>query len=107
MTIPFDLTPWTAVGFVGQAFFGSRFLVQWIASERRKQSHFPIVFWYISLIGAAILTTYAVARGDIVFTLGQGLPIVIYVRNLMLIKRHRARLAAEQVDGSPSDSQCR
>ena len=51
---PATFTPWTAVGFAGQALFFSRFAVQWIASERRKQSHVPVAFWWLSLLGSLI-----------------------------------------------------
>src|SRR3989442_15989350 len=42
---------WLVVGFVGQAFFSLRFLVQWIASERRRESVIPISFWFFSIGG--------------------------------------------------------
>jgi hypothetical protein len=40
---------WVLLGFVAQAFFTMRFLVQWIASERAKRSVVPIAFWFFSL----------------------------------------------------------
>jgi lipid-A-disaccharide synthase-like uncharacterized protein len=81
---------WVAFGLAGQIIFGARFIVQWLASERKKQSHIPITFWYISLVGGIITTVYAIHRRDVVFTLGQGAGLVVYVRNLMLIYRHRS-----------------
>jgi lipid-A-disaccharide synthase-like uncharacterized protein len=81
---------WLVVGFVGQALFGSRFLVQWIASERRGESVVPLAFWYLSLGGAALLLAYAVWRQDPVFILGQSFGFLVYTRNLVLIGR-RAR----------------
>ncbi len=93
MSLPFDITAWTAVGFLGQFAFGSRFIIQWIESEKRKQSHVPVIFWYLSLLGGTILTVYAIGQKDIVFTLGQGLGVFIYIRNLMLIKRHKLETA--------------
>jgi len=33
----------------GPVLFGSRFVVQWWASERRKQVVIPRAFWYLSL----------------------------------------------------------
>ena len=53
-------TLWTAVGFVGQVIFGLRFVVQWIASERKRRSVVPVAFWYLSLLGTVILLTYAI-----------------------------------------------
>jgi lipid-A-disaccharide synthase-like uncharacterized protein len=76
---------WIGFGFVGQFIFGMRFLVQWIASERRKESYIPVYFWFLSLGGATILLTYAIHRRDPVFILGQTTGFIVYVRNLMLI----------------------
>ena len=83
------LTPWLwfAVGLVGQAVFCGRFVVQWIASERRKQSVVPVAFWYLSILGSVILLAYALSRWDPVFILAYVLNTMIYVRNLMLIHR--------------------
>ena len=81
---------WLVVGFLGQALFGSRFLVQWIASERRGESVVPLAFWYLSLGGAALLLAYAIWRQDPVFILGQSFGFLVYTRNLILIGR-RAR----------------
>ena len=79
---------WLAVGFAGQLLFTSRFLVQWIASERRRQSIIPTAFWWLSLGGAALLLAYAIWRQDPVFILGQSFGFVVYARNLVLIARH-------------------
>jgi len=80
---------WLILGLAGQAIFGGRFVVQWIASERRRQSHIPIVFWYMSLVGGAVTLAYAIHKKDPVFIIGQGSGVVVYIRNLMLI--HRAQ----------------
>lgn len=76
-------------GFLGQVCFGMRFVIQWIASERKKESHFPIIFWYFSLAGGVILLTYAILRKDPVFIMGQAMGLVVYVRNLMLIHKKK------------------
>lgn len=78
---------WLAVGFLGQAFFSARFLVQWIASERRKESVVPVSFWFFSIGGGLTLLLYAIHRLDPVFILGQGAGLFIYLRNLYLIRR--------------------
>jgi len=83
-------TPLMAFGFVGQALFSARFIVQWLVSENRRESVVPTAFWYLSLAGGATLLVYAVLRHDPVFTLGQAAGLVVYVRNLMLIRRKRA-----------------
>ena len=81
----FDI--WVAFGLVGQVIFGSRFIVQWIASERKKASYIPIVFWYLSLTGGVITLIYAIHIRDTVFTVAQVGGLIVYARNLMLIFR--------------------
>lgn len=84
---------WIAIGFLGQAMFSARFLVQWIASERARESIVPEVFWYFSLAGGAILFAYAIWRLDPVFMLGQGSGLLIYARNIHLIWKRKALTA--------------
>ena len=76
---------WVVVGFLGQALFSMRFLIQWIMSERARQSVMPIAFWYFSLAGGVVLLTYAIYRRDPVFMLGQSMGLIVYARNLWLI----------------------
>ncbi len=85
--IPGEQIPivWLAIGFLGEAVFGTRFLVQWIASERKKKSVIPVAFWYLSLLGSLILLAYAIFRMDPVIIAGFSLNLFIYVRNLYLI----------------------
>ena len=85
---------WIAVGFLGQLFFTSRFVVQWIASERARRSVVPVAFWWLSILGGATLLSYAVWRRDPVFILGQGAGLFVYGRNLMLIGRGRDEAAS-------------
>jgi len=80
---------WVVFGLSGQVIFALRFIVQWAASERRKESYIPLYFWYLSLIGSIILLVYAIERRDPVFILGQSTGFVVYVRNLMLIHRKK------------------
>jgi lipid-A-disaccharide synthase-like uncharacterized protein len=84
------VSAWLVLGFMGQACFSARFLVQWIVSERRGQSVVPLTFWIFSLLGGGLLLTYAVYRHDPVFIVGQAAGLVVYVRNLMLIHRKHA-----------------
>ncbi len=82
---------WVLLGFVGQLAFFLRMAVQWVASERRRDSVVPEAFWWLSLGGAIALFTYFVWRKEIVGVLGQAPGIVVYARNLRLIhKRRRA-----------------
>lgn len=80
-------TTWLAVGLLGQLIFSLRFVVQWISSERQKRSVVPQAFWWLSIAGSLVLLSYAVHRRDPVFVLGQSMGFVIYVRNLILIRR--------------------
>jgi lipid-A-disaccharide synthase-like uncharacterized protein len=79
---------WVGVGLLGQGLFSARFIVQWIASERRKKSVVPREFWYLSLAGALITLTYAIYRRDPVFILGYAPGLFIYARNLYFIHKH-------------------
>ena len=80
---------WLIIGALGQACFGARFLVQWIASERLRRSVVPVYFWYLSLAGGVILLAYAIHRTDPIFIAGQAAGLVVYFRNLYLISRQR------------------
>ena len=73
------------IGFVGQGVFASRFIVQWIYSEKKGESTIPIIFWYLSIIGGIFLLIYAIFRQDPVIITGQSFGIFIYLRNLILI----------------------
>ena len=85
--------PMGLLGLLGQALFFSRFLVQWIESEKRGRSVVPLSFWYLSIGGGGLLLVYALWRKDPVITLGQAVGLFVYVRNLMLIHRHKAPAA--------------
>ena len=80
-------TIWLAIGFLGQGLFFCRWVIQWIASERKAESQVPISFWYMSLIGGLITLAYAIYRRDPVFIAGQSIGSIVYIRNLMLISR--------------------
>ena len=86
-----SLPEWLVLGFgfTGQALFSARFLVQWIASERQRKSVVPVWFWYFSIGGGLTLFLYALYREDPVFMLGQGFGLLVYVRNLMLVRHER------------------
>ena len=75
------------IGFSGQALFASRFIFQWIYSEKLGESKIPIIFWYLSIFGGIGLLTYATFRKDPVIIVGQMFGILIYLRNLILIYR--------------------
>jgi lipid-A-disaccharide synthase-like uncharacterized protein len=81
--------PMGMLGMLGQVMFFSRFLVQWITSEKKGKSTIPLSFWYLSIGGGALLLTYAIWRKDPVIILGQSVGLLVYVRNLMLIHRRK------------------
>ncbi|PKN43669.1 MAG: lipid A biosynthesis acyltransferase [Deltaproteobacteria bacterium HGW-Deltaproteobacteria-18] len=82
-----------AFGFVGQIFFFMRFFSQWIVSEKAKKSIIPVNFWYFSLFGSIFLLAYAILRRDFVFIFGQAAGLIIYTRNIFLIKREKIKTA--------------
>ena len=81
--------PMGMLGMLGQVMFFSRFLVQWIASEKSGRSVVPLSFWYLSIGGGGLLLVYALWRKDPVIVLGQAVGLFVYVRNLMLIHRRK------------------
>lgn len=78
---------WIALGLFAQFLFFLRFFVQWIASEKKKESTIPVSFWYFSIAGSLLLLVYSIYRKDVVFILGQTMGSLIYTRNLILIYR--------------------
>ena len=78
-------------GLAAQVTFILRWAIQWRASERLGQSHMPISFWWLSLIGATMLLVYFGLRGEPVGVLGQSLGWVIYGRNLYMIRKQDHR----------------
>ncbi|QFT54818.1 lipid-A-disaccharide synthase N-terminal domain-containing protein [Microbulbifer sp. THAF38] len=78
---------WLVFGLGAQIIFFLRFVVQWIASERAHKSIVPEAFWYISLVGGAMMVIYGIHRADPVIIIGQFTGIFIYCRNIYLILR--------------------
>lgn len=83
----FNLDFMMLIGLLGQGLFSIRFIVQWIASEKAGKSVVPFSFWLFSLGGSLLLLTYAIYRKDPIFILGQAPNILIYSRNIWLIKK--------------------
>ena len=75
------------IGFTGQGLFASRFIFQWIYSEKKGESSIPLIFWYLSIFGGLMLLIYAISRKDPVIITGQLFGIIVYLRNLILIYR--------------------
>ena len=77
------------IGFGAQGIFASRFIVQWLYSEKKGESAIPIIFWYLSIMGGIGLLAYAIFRQDPVIIVGQLFGIFIYLRNLILIYKNK------------------
>lgn len=101
---------WKIVGWLGNAVFLSRFLVQWYATERKGQVVVPLAFWWLSLAGSLLLLSYAVFyRWDSVFTFAYLFTPIPYIRNLIIHRRHlAAHVACPQCaqDCAPSARFC-
>lgn len=78
-------------GILSQLLFGARFIVQWIASERAGRSVMPMAFWFFSIAGGVLTLVYGLVKREPVIIIGQSLSVVIYVRNVVLVLRERAR----------------
>ncbi len=89
-------TSWLIIGFLGQGLFTTRFLIQWLASEKKRDSVVPIAFWWFSLLGGFNLLAYSIYRQDPVIIVGQSMGMVVYARNLMLIARKAKKEARKR-----------
>lgn len=95
---------WLAIGFFGQLLFSARFLVQWIASERRRESVIPVAFWLFSIAGGVTLLSYAIWRRDPVFIVGQAAGLLIYLRNLYFVRQSRLQAVEAAAGGQRSSA---
>ena len=93
------LTPVGVLGLVGQGLFASRFIVQWIVSEKRGESVVPFSFWILSLVGCLILLVYASFVMEPVYFLGMVPGTVVYTRNIVLLRRHHSRISSGMIHG--------
>src|SRR5262245_559644 len=82
---------WLAFGLIAQLLFTARFLVQWISSERAGRSVIPIAFWFFSMGGGLMTLVYGIAKREPVIIIGQFMATIIYIRNIMLILKHRGK----------------
>lgn len=89
---------WVSIGLLAQIIFMARMLVQWVASEKHKRSVVPPMFWWLSLMGASMLIVYFIWRRDAIGVLGQATGWVVYIRNLMLLRRE----SLSNADASPA-----
>lgn len=80
---------WTFFGLTANLLFASRFALQWYVSEKLKRSVIPVQFWYLSIAGSVMMLIYAIYIGKLPLILGFLFPTIIYIRNLMLIRRQK------------------
>jgi len=80
---------WVVFGTLGQLVFFSRWIIQWIYSEKYKSSVIPVAFWWSSLTGGIITLIYANHIGSFPFMLAQAIGIIVYLRNLLLIYKRK------------------
>lgn len=85
-----DVPLWLLIyGSLGQIIFTLRFIYQWVYSRKRHESILPLGFWLISLLGSTIIVSYAIVRHDPVLILGQSTGLVVYIRNIWILKKQR------------------
>jgi lipid-A-disaccharide synthase-like uncharacterized protein len=80
---------WKVIGWLGNAAFSSRFLIQWYATEKRKQVVVPALFWWLSLTGSLLFLIYSVRQRDSVFIFAYAFNWIPYIRNLIIHRRHK------------------
>jgi lipid-A-disaccharide synthase-like uncharacterized protein len=85
------------VGWAANLCNFGRFFVQWLASERSGKSVTPVVFWWISALGALLMTTYLVWYDQPVLVAGQLVNLAIYLRNLAMRRGQRRPLGPRLV----------
>jgi len=92
------------LGLIGNAIFSMRFLVQWVASERQGESVIPMSFWYWSIAGSVIMCFYFIFRRDPVGILAYLPNSMIYIRNLMLIRKRKFAFTAAAPSQKPRET---
>lgn len=92
---------WTFFGLTANLLFASRFALQWYVSEKLKRSVIPVQFWYLSIVGSVMMLIYAIYIGKVPLILGFLFPTIIYIRNLMLIRKgeRESKIGVSETDG--------
>src|SRR6267142_1600312 len=92
------------IGLIGNATFSMRFLVQWWTSERQGESVIPVSFWYWSIAGSVIMFLYFLFRRDPVGVIAYLPNSIIYIRNLMLIRKRKLAYTAATPSQTPREN---
>ncbi len=90
---------WELIGLAGEGLFFARMIAQWIASEKVRKPVIPVVYWYLSLVGAVILIAYAVHIGSFAVLLPQLVGVFFYARGLWLESSSRKYMARRHALG--------
>ena len=106
-TVEEGFDPWSILGFSASILFGIRFFVQWLASEKKKESVMPISFWWISIAASVIQIVYVLHLWQVKLSSEQAVPLLImpcggllpYIRNLMII--HQRKTQAHSPPATP------
>lgn len=83
----FKIDFWTLIGIAAQALFLGSFILQWYQSEKRQRSYLSVEFWVLRIIAAMIIVVYSIVRKDLVFFISAVMQMMLYARNIQLIKQ--------------------
>ncbi len=87
---------WTVIGFLGAAIFGSRFVLQWLQTEKEKKLVVPWHFWHLSFWGSVLNFIYFLHLDKAPLILGNCFLPFLYGRNILFLRaggeRGRGRL---------------
>ncbi|MGF1657573.1 MAG: lipid-A-disaccharide synthase N-terminal domain-containing protein [Verrucomicrobiales bacterium] len=95
-----DSIAWSIFGWIAQGMFAGSFLIQWLASEKRKESVVPVAFWYVRTIGALLLTVYTIHVWKMPLIAGSFFSFLVCTRNLMIIRAKEKRDLAAAIPDS-------
>jgi lipid-A-disaccharide synthase-like uncharacterized protein len=98
-----DRLYWTVIAVLGMGIWNSRFIVQWLKSERRGVSYFPKTFWWLSLVGNSLVLAYVIHLRDTALIAGFSIGPIVQVRNLMIAYRARGAAAPTEQRGDATE----
>ena len=87
------------LGFLSGLAFGARFIIQWLQSEKAKQSIVTRSFWKLSLVGNLLLMLHSFIQVQFHVCLIQACNAVISWRNLNLMQTRRPPISFVTVLG--------
>jgi lipid-A-disaccharide synthase-like uncharacterized protein len=88
-----EWSAWKLIGWLANIVFSSRFIVQWYATEKKKQVVVPQAFWWLSLIGALMFLCYSIHLRDSVLIFAYAFSWIPYIRNVIIHRKHKAALS--------------